>query len=369
MHTPALLIDVDAVQSNIDATLRLLEGDANRWRPHLKTSKLGFVVRMLVRAGVRHAKCATALELETACEAGMADVLVAYQSVGPRAARVRAIAERFPAVRVSSLVEQPEACAFWEDSPVGVFADINSGMDRTGIAPDDVIARIIAIAAAARAHGVAFRGLHFYDGHISGVEPEDAERVAHEGYDRLLAIVARLAEDDVVPEEIVTSGTPAFPYALTYTPFRHAPFIHRVSPGTIVYGDATSLRQLSPDFGYRAAVSVASTVVSHPLPRRVTCDAGHKTVSADAGIPTCAVAGHPDYVPGKPSEEHLPIDLAEGADVPALGEVLYLVPRHVCPTVNNFDDAVIVKGGRAIGVERVTARGRHQPLTQADLAS
>ena len=60
--------------------------------------------------------------------------------------------------------------------------------------------------------------------------------------------------------------------------------------------------------------------------------------------------------------EHLPIDVPSGAVTPRLGESLYLVPRHVCPTVNNFDHAVIVSNGKVIGVEKITARGREHPL-------
>ncbi|MFN8003130.1 MAG: hypothetical protein U0X75_19185 [Acidobacteriota bacterium] len=105
-----------------------------------------------------------------------------------------------------------------------------------------------------------------------------------------------------------------------------------------------------------------SAVVSHPAAQRVTCDAGHKAVSADAGIPTCSVLGHSELQPHKPSEEHLPIDVPAGATLPAVGEYLYLVPRHVCPTVNNFDYALLVENGKITGVERVTARGREAPV-------
>ncbi|HKY05966.1 MAG TPA: D-TA family PLP-dependent enzyme, partial [Blastocatellia bacterium] len=92
------------------------------------------------------------------------------------------------------------------------------------------------------------------------------------------------------------------------------------------------------------------------------CDAGHKTVSADAGVPTCAVIGRDAMTPHKPSEEHLPIDVTGEGEGLSIGEIIYLVPRHVCPTVNNFDYAVIISGGRIAGVERVTARGREAPL-------
>ena len=98
---------------------------------------------------------------------------------------------------------------------------------------------------------------------------------------------------------------------------------------------------------------------------RITCDAGHKTVSADAGIPNCAVLGDPAMQPLKPSEEHLPIDLPTGATAPNVGDLLYLVPRHVCPTVNNFDEALIIRDGQIVSVERVTARGREAPLSRS----
>jgi D-serine deaminase-like pyridoxal phosphate-dependent protein len=161
--------------------------------------------------------------------------------------------------------------------------------------------------------------------------------------------------------EVITSGTPAFPCAASYAPFRSASFVHRASPGTVVYSDMTSMNQLPAEWGYQPAAVVVATVVSHPKADYLTCDAGHKAVSADAGLPTCEVIGRPDLAPLKPSEEHLPIQV-KGGTRPEIGEALYLVPRHVCPTVNNFDDAVIVEGNRVVGVERVTARGHEAAM-------
>ena len=121
---------------------------------------------------------------------------------------------------------------------------------------------------------------------------------------------------------------------------------------------------LPADAGYRPAALVLATVVSHPGPHRFCTDAGHKSVSADVGDPTCEVIGHSEYTPGHPSEEHLPVDVPAGAPLPPRGELLWLLPSHVCPTVNNFDHAVIVSGGKFQGVERVTARGRHPPIVR-----
>lgn len=187
----------------------------------------------------------------------------------------------------------------------------------------------------------------------------------HAGYDRLLQLVERLALAGLKPPEVITAGTPAFPHAASYRRFAEAGVIHRVSPGTVVYNDRRSLSQLPPDAGYRTAVHVLSLVVSHPGPTRFCCDAGHKAVSADSGDPTCEIVGHPEYTPRHPSEEHLPVDVPAGTPLPPRGQLLHLLPSHVCPTVNNFDQAVILSGGAIRGVERVTARGHHPPLPPA----
>jgi D-serine deaminase-like pyridoxal phosphate-dependent protein len=359
--TPALAIYPDIVDSNIAVTLRLLGGDANRWRPHVKTAKLQFIMRRMIERGIKNFKCATPLELATVCGTGAADVVVAYPMVGANARRVREIAERFSGTRVSALVENAEQIQFWAGSRAGLFIDINPGMNRTGIG-EGRIEEIVRLAAEIQSAGIEFRGLHYYDGHLSKYDLAEREPLAHSGYDRLMEIVAALTDSGIEVTEVITAGTPAFPCTLSYTHFNNAPFIHRASPGTVVYSDATSLSQLPQDWGYRPAAVVVSTVVSRPSAGVITCDAGHKTVSADAGSPTCLILGRPGLTPLRPSEEHLPIEVGRGTQTPAIGESLYLVPRHVCPTVNNFDYAVLISDGKIIGVERVTARGREAPI-------
>jgi D-serine deaminase-like pyridoxal phosphate-dependent protein len=361
--TPALAIYPEIVDNNIAATVRLLGGDPNRWRPHLKTAKLGFIMRRLAERGVVQAKCSTTVELATACESGIRDVLLAYPVVGANADRVREIAAEHPQVRISVLVENAGQLAVWRGSRVGIFIDVNPGMDRTGIEQDRTAA-ILDLARSIRSAGLEFRGLHYYDGHIHTESLPEREQVAHQGYARLMKIVEEVEKAGFGIEEVITSGTVSFPAAAAYQPFATGKFVHRASPGTVVYSDATSLTQLPEEWGYQPAAVVVTTVVSHPKANYLTCDAGHKAVSADAGVPTCAVAGRADLTPLKPSEEHLPIEVTGGTR-PEIGDALYLVPRHVCPTVNNFDDALIVSGNRVIGVERVTARGHEAPMRTA----
>lgn len=354
LSTPALLIYAEMIDANIAAALRMMNGDAGRWRPHLKTAKLGYTMRRLVEKGVRTAKCATTLELLTALDAGMEDVVVAFPVMGANAARVRAIAASHPDRKISALVEGPDQLDEWRGSSVGVFVDLNSGMDRTGMAEDRFDEVRVFVEQVLQA-GLEFRGLHHYDGHIHNADASAAS-AAHEGYTRLLNLISCLENSNIQVGEVITSGTPAMPHALKFAGFNGADFIHRVSPGTIVYNDRSSLKEL-PNYGFVPAALVLSTVVSRPLANRVTCDAGHKAVSADAGVPTCEVLGWGGLVGLKPSEEHLPFE-ATGGNLPARGEMLYLLPTHVCPTVNNFDRAMIIRDGKVESIEPVTARGR-----------
>ncbi len=366
--TPALAIYLDLVEANIQTTLRLLDGKPDRWRPHVKTAKLARVMEKLVAAGVTNFKCATTLELLTSCEAGARDVLVAYSNHGARAERIKEIATLFPGVRISVLVENQDEVETWRNSGISAFIDVNPGMNRTGISQDGVN-DIADLAQRIQETGVPFRGLHYYDGHQRDADLSKREQAAHRGYDQLLRIAEAIRQRGLQIEEVITAGTPAFPASLTYAAFQSADFNHRLSPGTVVYGDMSSLSQLPIEWGYQPAALVVTTVISHPEADVFTCDAGHKAVSADAGIPNCSVVEHSDFEPLHPSEEHLPVRIPHDAAIPKRGEVLYLVPRHVCPTVNNFDHALMIENHRIVEVAPVTARGREMPLATERITS
>jgi D-serine deaminase-like pyridoxal phosphate-dependent protein len=366
--TPALLVYPDFIASNIERTLALLGGDASRWRVHIKTAKLGYTLRMLVERGVRNFKCATTLELLVACQEGAGDVLLAYPSTGANARRAREIAEQFREARISVLVENEEQVRQWSGSRLGVFLDINPGMNRTGIEQEHS-QQVLSLARAIDSAGLEFRGLHYYDGHYGALGERARKEASHRGYDSLLRLVTEIENGGAPVPEVITAGTPTLFSSLSYEPFRGKGFVHQVSPGTIVYCDATCLSQIPSEHGYRPAVLVLTRVVSRPRAGTVTCDAGHKAVSADAGVPTCLVVGHPEMRPLSPSEEHLPLTVEEPTANVKVGEPLYLLPRHVCPTVNNFDCALLVADGRVQSVEKVSARGREAPLLRSQDAT
>jgi D-serine deaminase-like pyridoxal phosphate-dependent protein len=241
-------------------------------------------------------------------------------------------------------------------SNLDLFLDINPHMNRTGIPIAD-FERIEAVAGVAARR---MRGLHAYEGHIHDPTASQRARHAEEGYRELLDVVAQLSSKGFGVAELVTSGTPTFLYAYRFfepAAFERAgvgPIPHQVSPGTVVFFDY-DYGALLDDLPLTPAALLLARVVSHPAPALATIDVGSKSLACEVAPPLCYVVGYPELVPTKPSEEHLPLFL-DGIDPPPLGAELWLVPRHICPTVNLAEEALIVESDGSCDVVRVVAR-------------
>jgi len=224
-------------------------------------------------------------------------------------------------------------------------------MNRTGVPMEDVGA----IQAIAQRAGERFFGLHFYDGHVRDLDREERRRKTEPLYAGLLEIRASLETAGIPIPALITSGTPSFPIALEYAPFQKLDgTLHRISPGTVVYHDTFSADCL-PDLDLRPAALVLTRVISHPKKGMVTGDAGSKSIAAEAGHPCCFVIGHEELIAQRPSEEHLPFVVDRG-DPPPRGTPLLLVPKHVCPTVNLAEQALVIEAGTEPRAVPVSAR-------------
>ncbi|MEZ5966232.1 MAG: alanine racemase [Planctomycetota bacterium] len=356
LQTPCLVVDLAAVRSNLATMARMLGGELDRWRPHVKTCKVPEVLATLLAIGVRHFKCATSREAHVLLSLAREpiDLLVAIAHHGANLRRVGELAAAFPQHRLSILTEDPAHAdgVRATSNSLGLFVDLDPGYGRSGI-PLDQTARIVATL---RSAGDALRGVQCYEGHLRG--DDDARRSGVRAVlDRLTAKLGSMPIADPAALEVVTSGTPTFQHALRDD--RLAGYRHRVSPGTVVYWDTTSADFQIP--GFTPAATVLSTVIAAPRTDRISCDAGSKTLDAACGDPCAAVVGHPHLHARTPSEEHLPLERVGEGPMPGLGDRLRLVPKHVCPTVNLADEAVLVDGERFVDVVPVRARG-HEVL-------
>ncbi len=359
--TPALVIDLDAVDHNLAAMIRRV-GSPARWRPHIKTVKQSRIVEALLRARVHQLKCATLDELALALRVAdglgvVVDVMVAYPLSPPAVRGLVAIMAAHPKDTVRIVADSP-AHLRRLDAQLGelgcpdglsVMLEVDTGMHRTGTPADrwrDAADEL------GTAHAPV-SGLHGYEGHVEWEERDAAAA----GYAQLVAL-AKLPALAGRIDVIVTSGTHAYHHALADEGLADGPWTHQVSPGTIVLSDLRTA-PAAADIGLRQAAFVLTRVVSNPAPDRVTLDAGSKGIAPDRPAPGCAVLGWPGLVPLTPSEEHLPLRLERG-DAPAAGEPLWLVPEHVCTTVNLYRTALYVRSGTWVDVGEVEASGRTQ---------
>ncbi len=364
LFSPALVIYLDRVRDNLRALLRHLGGRPERWRPHVKTTKVPAVWAELARAGVQHYKCATTreaaqlLELLRAQGVERPDLQFAHPLLGPELARLGELAREHRRARVSILCEDPAALDSLPE-PLSVFVDVDPGMHRTGL-PLTETATILEVA---RRAGERFRGVHYYDGHLKEGGPDQRRRDVFACHDGLMQLLGSFEREGIRVGEVTTSGTPSFWPALHYPPLAElAGTVHRVSPGTVVYHDLRSEQENAGlELGFVPAALIFARVVSHPATDRVTCDAGSKSLAAEVGDPCAHVLGRPELEPLPPSEEHLPLRVLAGRR-PARGTELLLVPRHVCPTVNLAEEAVLIEGGVVRGVAAVSARAHELGL-------
>jgi D-serine deaminase-like pyridoxal phosphate-dependent protein len=314
----------------------------------------------MIDAGVRYFKCATVREARCLLtvleerEVTGADLLIAYPLQGPSLTVAGDLAAEFPATHLAVLSEDPLHVPQVPQN-LGIFVDINPEMNRTGIPLTDYQS----ISAVAEAAGERFRGLHFYDGHIHDDNAAERCTASHALYDQISSTIRALADDGLACGELVTSGTPTFQYALDYPDFAGGKIgdgdvIHRVSPGTVVFHDF-QYDALLEDLELQPAAMLLSRVISHPQTDLVTCDAGSKSIASEAGHPVAFVLDRPELVAKPPSEEHLPLQCTSG-DKPKRGETLLLIPKHVCPTVNLAEQALLVRSDGTAEVIEITAR-------------
>ncbi|SFD13299.1 D-serine deaminase, pyridoxal phosphate-dependent [Chitinophaga sp. CF118] len=352
VDSPGLLVYTERMRDNILA-LKATVNDVKRLRPHVKTSKMTEAVQLLMEEGIHKFKCATIAEAEMLGIAGAADVLLAYQPVGPKLSRLLDVVQQYPDTRFSCLTDNSTtaigiaACFAAAELVLPVFLDLNVGMNRTGIVPGE--AALALYQELEHLPGIKPLGLHAYDGHL---HDEDAT-VRKEKCDAAFAPVQALAQaitDSGSPAPlIIAGGTP------TYTFHATRPGVE-CSPGTFIFWD-WGYRQHIPEQAFEYAALVITRVISVIDNERLCLDLGHKSVAAENPQPRVHFLNVPDALPVSQSEEHLVVKVSDTSLYP-IGTVFYGVPYHICPTVALYERANVIENNTCIAQWKVVARDR-----------
>lgn len=351
VSTPAPIVLIDVVADNIARMQAFAEAHGKSVRPHVKTHKSIEIAKMQLAAGAIGLTAGNLSEAEIFAAAGCRDILLAYPlwAVGTKAERLRRLAQQtclsIGAESTAAIDRLAEAMGDLAGT-LGVVIEIDCGARRSGVRPEEAGA----LAAHARDRGLNPRGVFTYPGHGGSVgAPEGAARDQAEA---LRAAVASLAEHGVEAQIVSAGSTPTAAFSID-------PVITEIRPGEYVFNDYDNFR--IGDCGTEnIGLFVASTVVS---------DQGHGHVILDAGTKALAREGNPERGYGQvPSyggylrslnEYHGFLELPEGGSRPAVGERVAVVPHHVCPVVNSFEELIITdRSGALIDRWKVDAQGR-----------
>lgn len=358
--TPCLLVYPQIVRSNLLDMLRIA-GSTARLRPHVKTHKTPEIVRLGLEVGITRHKCATLAEALMLAEQRVPDVLLAYPQVGPAVGRFSEIVAHFPSTRFAVVVDHPEGVAALHTvfsrhgQRVDVLVDIDCGMGRTGIVPGEGAVQLYRQIADSSALRPA--GLHVYDG--QNHQPVLAERQAAvtELLKPVWTLIAELRSCGLPVPKLVGGGTPTFPiFAAIDSQARDVDI--ECSPGTCVLSDHNYGRDYTEMSGIRPAALLLTRVISKPANDRLTVDLGYKAVASDppAGH-RCHFLNLSEATEVQHSEEHLVVQSPQAGEF-SIGDVLYTLPAHICPTVALHSHLHVIEQGELVDRWKVRARNR-----------
>jgi D-serine deaminase-like pyridoxal phosphate-dependent protein len=353
--SPSLLFYKDRIESNIQRMVHIA-GGPERLVPHIKTHKNPDIVRLQLAQGITKFKCATIAEAEMLAQTGAKWILIAYQLVGPNVKRIFRLKELYPDIHFASLLDsemvadQLDQASARQGTISQVFIDVNNGMNRSGHAPGASILELYRHAASLQ--NITVSGLHVYDGHIHDSEFQERKVVSESAYELVLPLIDLIRTHTGKEPVIVVGGSPTF----TVHTLRENVFL---SPGTSILWDSGYGDSLH-DQPFQHAALVLTRIISKPKPGTVTIDLGHKAIASENPIgKRFRLLNLPQAEVISQSEEHgvllVPNDVWDKIQI---GDTLYALPYHICPTVALHDYATVIQDGKAVNEWKIVARSR-----------
>lgn len=351
VDTPALLLDLDAFEHNLDTMAALLAPTGIKLRAHAKTHKSPVIALQQMRRGAVGQCVQKVAEAEALAWGGVPDILVSNEVISPRKLARLAALSRIARVAVCADDEAGiaaiEAAAEAAGIRMSVLVEIDVGAGRCGVEPGPP-AVALAERIAASKH-LIFGGLQAYHGSAQHRRTPEARRAAiAEAADGTRRTVEQLRQRGLDCPIVGGAGTGTFANEVSSGVWTE------IQAGSYAFMDADYARNEDPP-PFRQSLFVLSTVMSAPRPGCAVLDAGHKAVPTDSGLPL--VHGFPGVAYVGASDEHGSLKAEDPSVLPRLGQTVRLVPGHCDPTVDRYDWYVGVRRGRVECLWPVAARG------------
>ena len=356
VDTPALLIDLDAFEFNLDTMAARLEGTGVKLRAHAKTHKSAVVAHQQIARGAVGQCVQKVAEAEALAWGGVKNILVSNEVVGTdKLNRVAALARITTIALCADCAEHVtaiEAAARDNGVNLTVLVEIDVGMNRAGIAAGTEAAALGRMIA--DSPHLTFGGLQSYHGSAQHKRTIEERRTAIEG-----AVEATRRTVDLLRQQGIACPIVGGAGTGTYEMETASGVYNEIQAGSYCFMDVDYAKNLdasgAPVSTFRHSLFVLATVISQPRKGVAVVDAGHKAVAIDSGMP--GVWQRPELSYAGASDEHGRILIEGDAAAPVIGEKLRLVPGHCDPTVDRFDWYVGIRNGRVECLWPIAARG------------
>lgn len=352
VDTPSLMLDINALNANIQFLANYFRQRHCKLRPHFKSHKCATIAQLQMKAGAVGMTCAKLGEAEALAGAGIRNILVANQIVGPlkirRLIELCRRADMMVAVDSIDNVKMLSEHAAAAGVSLGVLVEVDSGMGRCGVVPGQAaldLARQIAASP-----GLRFEGLQGYEGHSVDLRDE-AERVTKtRAALKLLVGTRNLIESAGVRVNIVSGGGTG-----TFDVTGVCDGVDELQAGSYACMD-WYYSDIRPEF--KQAMSILATVISRPSPAKMIIDVGRKGTGSEWGPPRVKNVPGAE-VTGFNSEEHSTIAIPSATDI-KVGDRIEIIPAHGCTTANLYSEFIVHDGVKVVAKWPIEARGKLQ---------
>ncbi|WP_163398397.1 D-TA family PLP-dependent enzyme [Flavobacterium fluviatile] len=337
IDTPFLAVYEDRIRFNLERLIGAVNGDTQKLRPHIKTHKIGEILELFKIYNIKKVKCATIAEAELAAIHEIPDILLAYQPVGAKKERWISLLQKYPGIHFSTIADNLDSAKALNEIAqrikltLNIYLDLNTGMNRTGISISDqwpdLANEIISL------KNLHFEGIHIYDGHLKGTI-EERKSTASNSFSSIKKELEKLQQKLNYELKIVAGGSNSFPYYATQENVE-------CSPGTFVFWDSNYKINL-PEQDFRPALVIVGTIISKPTDSTFCVDIGYKAVSSENPVDKrVVILNDENLIPVSHSEEHLIVENRGEKDY-KIGDTVYSLPYHVCPTCALYDSVEVV---------------------------
>lgn len=355
IDTPALIMDLDTFDKNNALLFASLRERGVRIRPHAKSHKCPEIAKRQIALGAIGICCQKVSEAQAFADAGIQDILIANEVVGEK--KIAALVALAKQATIAVCVDHVEnakalnAAASAAGVKLNVLIEIDVGAKRCGIAPREpalALAKVISSLPA-----LSLKGLQAYHGPAQHMRAVAERRAAiQSASDAARATRDLLRANGIDCETVTGAGTGSYLLEAASGVF------NEVQPGSYIFMDADYARNDwagndMPKFEH--SLFVLASVMSATRPGHAVVDAGLKASSVDSGMP--AVFDRPGVVYVKASDEHGVLAIDSNATTITLGEKIKLVPGHCDPTVNLYDELILVRNDRVEAIWPISARG------------